>query len=238
MTDDADVEDWQRWRTKISEELYIHLGFYKTGTSYLQKYIFPQFKNLDYANLKYSPNEIYNKIVHGTFEVENKTLVSVNALSGMPFSKNRQMDKYDILLRIKGYYPEAKIIIVNREPLTWIKSCYNEYIKSGGLRSFKYWLYNIFDWDYIDGNYIRNVKSLFHNVKIMSYETLKKDDEKFVSDFQKYLKTNEPLVVPNIIINKGYKNYQLQIIKLFNVLGLLFPKLTGRNNLYRRIKGR
>lgn len=237
MTDDADVEEWLREVKSKSKKLYIHLGFYKTGTSYLQKCIFPKFK-IDYANLKYSPDELYNKIVGGTFDIESKVLVSVNALSGMPFSKNRQMDKYEILSKIHMFYPEAKIIIVTRRPLTWVKSCYNEYIKSGGLRSFKYWLYNILDWDYINGNYIRKIKKLFSDVKVMPYEALKENGEKFISDFQEYLEITGVVFIPNIVVNKGYKGYQLQIIRFFNLIGLLFPKLTGRNNLYRRIKGR
>lgn len=218
-------------------QFYLHIGYYKTGTSFLQEKIFPKMNNIFYLNPIYEDNydRPFTELMMGDFHVPSrKSLLSLNALSGMPFSLNRTLDKYHIINRLAQYYPKAKILVVERLGKDWIYSCYNEYIKSGGFRSFKYWMKNIIDLDYINHRFTDHIQASFKNVRVINFDALKWDNYNFIKDIADFLKVKMDFDIPMGVVNQRYSKYDLALIKVFNGLGL-----TGRQgNPYRRWKGR
>ena len=194
-------------------------------------------KDIFYLNPIYSHNydRAFIQLMLGEFFVPaGKSLLSLNALSGMPFSLNRIHDKYLIINRLRKHYPKAKILLVERLNKDWIYSCYNEYIKSGGFRSFKYWLKNIVDLEYITGDYTDYIKAAFKNVFVANFDMLKLDPQKFIGDIADFFGVKSKIVVPVGKVNQRYTKTDLAMIKLFNYIGK-----TGRQgNPYRRWKGR
>jgi len=135
----------------------IHVGFHKTGTSFLQKKIFngkikPFNPICDHnkakAGAKYFGNIIIREIVRNiepdilnikkklkeSYLMTNKwNVISNEALSGP--SKLSFTHKKQIALALAKIFPNAKIIIGIREQRSWIVSMYHQYLKMGGTLS-------------------------------------------------------------------------------------------------------
>ena len=125
----------------------IHLGLHRTGTSYLQKIVFPKFKHL--------------KII------SNENLSGDNL--GLGFHLN--IDRVTLLYAIFMKYHNCKIILGIRNKDDWLKSCYNKYCDYGH-KSYKDW-YNDFDKNLLDfDSYIKEINFLFSDVFIYNYEDL------------------------------------------------------------------
>lgn len=128
------------------KKIYIHVGLHKTGTTFLQKNIFPFLKKtfciippytgekldlalnkLQYADdIYYDPNEIVR-------EVENiksdQILISDESLSGVADFNciNRSL----IANRLSNSFPDSEIILFLRGQKDIINSSYNQVIKVG-----------------------------------------------------------------------------------------------------------
>lgn len=113
----------------------LHIGFHKTGTTWLQKEFFPKIENVNfqYFNRFYVP--VYkNKL----------NILSAEQLTGSPFlgdlklSDKLYQDNLDTLRKtleqLFKLYPTATILITTRDYKAWVKSCYSEYIKYGGTK--------------------------------------------------------------------------------------------------------
>ena len=111
-------------------QVYIHIGCHKTGTSYLQEYFFPNIKDIMY----YYKTHNYDRIP----DLGLPILISDEEIS---MSLPHKSDDYLELLKLYKTYPDAKIIIGVRDYKTWFKSCYAQYIKSGGYMTFKQYKY-------------------------------------------------------------------------------------------------
>ncbi len=131
-----------------------HIGFYKTGTTTLQKQVFPKLKKTRFYGFKESIEQFYeviflddlyyNEQKHISYfkELSNKqaVLFSQEALSGFNYfiaTINRSIVAHR-LYKI-GF---TKIIITIKNQLTAIASFYREYIKMGGVLPFKKYFNN------------------------------------------------------------------------------------------------
>ena len=104
-------------------ENYYHIGLCKTGTTFLQKNVFPKIKDINFIS-SYS---------HERDKRCNITLYSYEKLTGSPMWHDWYAT-YDLLQRIPT---DSNIILVLRDKKKWVRSNYVHYIKSGGYLSFK-----------------------------------------------------------------------------------------------------
>ncbi len=185
-------------------EIFIHVGLPKTGTTFLQEKVFPKMdvnfickENL--ATVKLSPNKL--------------NLISDEDLSHKIdiFGINR----YEVADRIHRLFPNAKIIVVFREKKKWLKSLYNQYlksvyrpymsfekfrdvmIKSGALEFEKYEEY---------------LRKLFPSVLTLQFEDMKKDMYGFVSKICEFMGVEVPEFDPNPT-NVSLTERQLKLIQ-------------------------
>lgn len=157
-------------------EIILHLGFSKTGTTFLQKKIF---NNLEDINYLYHPYNILEMCIE-----ENRT----NLLSGERFSVSHPhfvdfCDRYVVLDYLHKLFPEARIIIGFREESSWLKSCYNQYVKAqGGDITFEEYLqkfeHNIPD----QKKYLEELKKRWDDICVYHQETLNEEIPK-ICDF-------------------------------------------------------
>ena len=119
---------------KNFSDVFIHIGYHKTGTTYLQKHIFPtlnvnQILTPDVSYIaeskEYDPQKFLNIIGLSTSSnAQNrysKTIISQEVLSGRG-DGNPKWDKYLIAKRLKQTFPNAKILIVIRNQFDYILS--------------------------------------------------------------------------------------------------------------------
>lgn len=123
-------------------QIFIHIGYHKTGTTFLQKRIFPELP----VNLISQPDVTYLALCDNydswhfkkvlsqkcTWKGYNKTIISQETLSGRG-DGNPIWDKFSIADRLYETFPDAKILIVVRNQLDFILSLYTYRVIDRGL---------------------------------------------------------------------------------------------------------
>lgn len=155
------------------DNILIHIGYHKTGSTWLQKELFTSENNVfeplstkssgqssltkffitsndGYLLSPYEFNsDTIRKEINSILKLKNnlfKTQIPVlssERLSGNPHSGG--FDSKIILSRIKNIFPKAKIFIVIREQKSYILSNYFQYIDKGGMLSIKKYLNQKYD---------------------------------------------------------------------------------------------
>ena len=131
------------------EEKIIHIGFPKTGTTYLQKNVYPYLEGIKYYDYKTSDSLFYdiiflddldydadkNKETFETYLSGNSVLFSFESLAGAPFIY-KGLNRSLIPGRLKGI-GFNKVIITLRNQVDTIDSMYRQYVVQGGVMRFR-----------------------------------------------------------------------------------------------------
>ena len=154
------------------DNVLIHIGYHKTGTTWLQNEIFTSKSDCFIPISKYTEGastlardfiynregylinsfdnngqvilESLNQITDNVPDLSSKfSVISHERLSGNPHSSG--FDSSVIARRIKNVFPNAKILIVIREQCSWILSNYFQYLSIGGNHSIKKYLNTKYD---------------------------------------------------------------------------------------------
>ncbi len=138
----------------VPSPLLIHIGYYKTGSTWLQRFLFgdpaSRFGSLAKDFVRDSPvwqlaglspfdfdaaalREDFARLI-GSVEAKGLLpVISFERLAGSPFSGGH--DSALIAERLVRIFPEAKVLAVIREQRSMIVSTYKEYVKAGGALS-------------------------------------------------------------------------------------------------------
>ncbi|MEN8159774.1 MAG: sulfotransferase [Myxococcota bacterium] len=137
-------------------EPVIHIGYHKTGTTWLQRRLFAR-KDLGYRRIRLQQDGVELYHVHDfdfdpghcraqlTDELEACAregaipVVSMERLSGNPHSGG--YDSRTLADRILAVFPDARVLIGIREQRSMILSCYGQYVKAGGPCSLRRYLH-------------------------------------------------------------------------------------------------
>lgn len=182
----------------------IHIGFPKTGSTFLQKYF------LDHPLLKYLPDQLseYDKtgvINLDSFceELDYKSVLSSEQLSvwsGGTYNGDSESDRLDYDSQQQQKYvaeallesiPNAGILIVIRSPRSVLVSVYSQYISKGGTEDFVSFLNRLggkicrlYNYQYI----IEMYQAVFgHNkVLVLPFELLVADSGSFLRVIEEF----------------------------------------------------
>lgn len=122
-------------------DIYIHIGFVKTGTTFLQKNFFERSNKVIY----FSGEGFWNHDLSNQTEAD-KLLISFEVISGNPVSRDRVVGRksynwnndFDTrIANLKRLFPDAKIIVGVREHQSFVLSLYKQYLHKGGTLSLK-----------------------------------------------------------------------------------------------------
>jgi hypothetical protein len=138
--------------------MLIHIGYHKTGSSWLQKYLFSRKAAAGFTTfskgrdgpinkLIVSPNGLdfdpeparttFSELIRGATEEGLTPIVSSERLSGHPMTGG--YDSKDLAERLATVFPDGRVLIVIREQREMVISTYRQYVKAGGpwsLRKF------------------------------------------------------------------------------------------------------
>lgn len=156
--------------TTMTYELYIHVGMARTGSSFLQKNVFPHFEGVHLVKGR--------EITHG-FHDNVKNLLSSESLSNGDILRQKFATRETIAFRLQQLFPDANIIVVTREPESFIHSAYSIYLKDGGHLTEEAWRRDCIKRNPDAFNfekYVDHLKELFPRVLHLEYEDFKRDN--------------------------------------------------------------
>lgn len=192
--------------------LLIHIGYHKTGTTWLQRRLFPRTDlglTLSHAKAAVvgpliTPNALdFDPVAcRAAFEPELRAawsasllpVISHERLSGEVHIGGR--DSRDTAERLRATFPEARVLIGIREQREMIGSIYAQFVKGSGAWSLSHYLnppvraavrfkYGHFDPDHFRyDRLIAHYQRLFgrDGVVVLPYESFRADPVAFVSD--------------------------------------------------------
>ncbi|MGI9526798.1 MAG: sulfotransferase domain-containing protein, partial [Weeksellaceae bacterium] len=189
----------------MSKEIYYHTGLSKTGSTFLQAQVFPRLQGIYYL-----PTNRYRKALRLIPHLkQNKVLVS------REFDQQFQME----IVKFSKKYPNAKPIIVFREPGSWAVSNYKRFVKNGHPINFSQFIDIENDEGLFkkkDFEYSRYIQLLEENFKskplILMYENLKKDPEKFLNKLTDFMGIE--LDLSHINLSPKHVSYPLKSLQL------------------------
>ena len=187
----------------MDKEIIIHVGTHKAASTYLQQSVFPYLKDVYFFRLnneKGTPNPLYilnDLIMQSVFEkksesicldnideIKNQIYSFINSIkeSKILISSEALWQKSSLTKILKELFPNAKILLIIREQISWLESYYNYYIKLGDhaeleeeiLRN-KAFNFNLLE---IYQHYVDNFGK--ENILVLPYEQIKEDERKFL----------------------------------------------------------
>ncbi|WP_067148375.1 hypothetical protein [Pseudotamlana agarivorans] len=161
-----------------NQEIIIHIGLHKTGTTFLQKHVFPRIESLSVIRAW----DTHRKIIE--FNFKEKILITDEGISGDPWNGS-YLDEFKRNIRnVKRLYGDVKIIFGIRRHDEFILSLYKQYLHQKGYKDLSL-LYHQDDSgmlkqrDLFFYERIAMLKEMFSNVFIYSQETLKSRPSSF-----------------------------------------------------------
>lgn len=196
----------------------IHIGYHKTGSSWLQKHLFDNldvgfvspFSRPDMKALLVNPNALDFQrekaralLLPPILGVSKRSMTPV--LSEERFSGNPHSGGYDskeIANRLRSVIPEARVLIVIREQKGMILSTYRQYVLIGGPCSLNAYLHPpstkripLFDFEHFKYHrLIALYQELFDrsNVLVLPYEMFQQQPDLFVSRITQFADARTP----------------------------------------------
>lgn len=153
ISEDGEGEQGRHWTIA---PLLIHIGFHKTGSTWLQKsflndpsrgfsHAHAEGKRRDIARVLAEPDPLcfdprearahFSGYLDALRESEVTPVISHEILSGYPSSGGR--DRCMIADRLRATFPEARVLMVIREQRAMIRSMYGQHVKAGGAESLR-----------------------------------------------------------------------------------------------------
>jgi len=183
--------------------MLIHIGYHKTGTTWLQNRFFPShpefapainsarvWRSLIEPNaLVFDPDECRTILTGGDSADTKVDVISAERLSGNPHSGG--YDSRQTADRLLQIFPNAKVLIVLREQAGMLNSLYRQYVRMGGMCPLADYLSPIrdgrmplFRYEHLQYHrLVHHYQQLFdkENVCILPYELLRHDPELFAA---------------------------------------------------------
>ena len=200
---------------KKHEQTVIHVGYPKTGTSFLQLEVFPKLQN------------------------DKLCIISDESLIGRVFKKDTS-DMGSIALMLKKLYPDAKIIIGTRGHKTMLKSLHCQYVKEGGYFNYDDFVKLVINMERFDyKHYIKFLKKLFgeDNVWLYHFEDFQHDVDKVINDICEFIGCTVPSYNKNNKYAVRWNDRQIWLCRMAHRFKWFYKPRFWIDTLNRSIEG-
>jgi hypothetical protein len=174
-------------------EVYLHIGTIKTGTTFLQKEVFPKLKGIEFCWKPYLSFALTYPYLYP------KILISDERLSGWCEHKLDPSWRTHVIASLKQMYPDAKIIITLRKDedefwqSNYAQAVYQEvehlHHYKGSFESFKKVVSK--DWNNHE-LIIQEITSRWNDVLILDYKELQTDVNSYVKKICDFMGVEVP----------------------------------------------
>jgi hypothetical protein len=200
----------------LAEPVLVHVGYHRTGSSWLQKNVFlekttglwwtgkskdddPVRRLITARWSEFNPEKLRRRFDHRFDQIREHGLVPVvsfERLSGHPCSGG--YDSAEIASRLHQVLPEGRILIVIREQQDAIHSNYKRYVRAGGTGSLEQFVFPpttsnlrvpLFDFRHFEYHHlIRRYRKLFGEdaVLVLAFEQFREDPRTFVAEIGRF----------------------------------------------------
>jgi len=226
--------------------IFIHIGYPKTATTWLQKVVFPNQPGilfwdaqipggkyewlLDIVNVHdfdFDPTYFRSQYARCRDDHSKPLVISLESLVGDPFAGNR--NSRSNADRLRAIFPEATIIITIREQLSILISLYKQYVQEGGASSLGRFLESesvptrtCFSLDFLQYDRIIDYyQQLFgvQAVHVFLYEELKEEPERFLETLFALFQIDVKGIDDSLLVerpNQGLSTISLAIARIAN----------------------
>ncbi len=224
---------------------FIHVGDYKTGTTWLQEAVFPLNKEIQYLgdhfsnlelqkvlrelvdarDLDFNAIELRKRFIENFIREKGKAVgISREAFSQSNYITGEHAKRN--AERLKEVFGKTKIIYVIREQISMLGSIYSQYIKTGGTRSFNDWFLDPIECKGIIERlkYHKNIEMYYdifgkENVLVLLFEELKYDKPNFLKKIYTHIGCKDVNFQPaesNKKVNTSLTVYGAFFARFFN----------------------
>lgn len=204
----------------------VHIGFHKTGSTWLQEHIFPNAQGvipttedkLAYQLIRdLTEGEVFR---HSTFEAyvneaPGRLLLSYEGIVGSPWNLGVTADeRADRLLSV---VPDADIVVVRRDPSELRRSLYVQYIQQGGAGTESTFEEKVLNRDYLDvDGGIARFQQRFERVHVFPYELLKRSPAEFLAQLGDAVDAGFSLPERVALVNPSLRGWRLSTLRWWN----------------------
>lgn len=190
----------------MSAKIIIHIGYPRTGSQFLHHMVFNKLENTVFKNRLTIDSEIVDDKVN---------IFGERILSGRPYMLSPAKERIPRLKNVSKMFPDAKIILITRNKDTWLKSLHGQYIRNGGIKSFKDFCL-VFDDEYFNNiKFVRLLNNLFPFVHVNTYEKFRENPRGYIKDICNFIGVKTPSY-NNKIVNPRPNQFQMKGRLLLN----------------------
>lgn len=208
----------------MRSNIFLHIGAYKTGTSFLQTKIFPLWPNMIYVN------DLWLSYL-ALLEEGKRYIISNETLFGRPWARNNSLsweeERLLIIKALSRLFPDAQILLSLRKHSKFITSLYKQYLHEGGALKFE----QFYDIERDSGilrrddiiymNTIRALQTSFSRTPfVFTLEDIEADIHGVLKKLEKLFGEKAPVVYgdTNERINLGVGYWQGKLLRLLNIV--------------------
>lgn len=209
---------------KKEPNIFIHIGAYKTGTTFLQERIFPFWPNMIYMN------DLWLSYIV-LIEKDKKYIISNETLFGRPWARNNNLswaDERELIIKaLSRLFPEAQILLSFRKHSHFILSLYKQYLHEGGVRKLEEF-YDFFQNRGVirkdDVIYTATINLVEESFKVKPFvftlEEIRDNLYGLLQKFQKVFGEKPPTVETfgGRVLNPGVNYWQGKLLRILNII--------------------
>ncbi|MBP1950582.1 hypothetical protein [Virgibacillus litoralis] len=226
----------------MKKTIYLHVGFHKTATTFLQWNVFPRLKDLKLIR-KTHAKDLFTEVrlkklsdddvlrLRKSFDKKGSeevpTLISYEGLTGSPFSQKKSKSAFSILKDLRRIFPEdlydVHLIVGIRKQVDIMTSLYIEFLHQGANKKEKEYIndlekHGVFE-HYLYNNYLDSVERVFgENYFVFIYENFKKEKNEYLLQLLNYMGVEKVPKYSNEQLNRSYGVFQAKMARRLNSL--------------------